>query len=188
MMNLIKSDLSDKQTNVDSIKPMLKEAGIEQEFQLVFDCEGFASRVWTAATTDADRQQRNLDLSQRRAGNVVAMLGDTFGPQHQYNATGKGSGLVLSGGPFGEAIPESDPALVDAKVKQREERIRARNQGEFTDQQIEEMLKEYRASTLLANRPNSDVPLARRVNITVTWSGYNIQFAAGAAGAQTPRQ
>ena len=115
-----------------------------------------------------------------------AMLGDTFGPQHQYNATGKGSAFLLSGGLFGEAVPEADPALVDAKVKQREEQIRSRNQ-EFTDPQIEEMLKEYRASILLANRPDSDVPLARRVNITVTWSGYNIQFGSDAPVPQTPR-
>lgn len=187
IMNLIKSDLADKQKNVDSIKPMLKEAGIEQDFNLFFTCEGFASRRWAGVHRDADRQQRNLDLSRQRAENVAAALGDTFGPKHQYSGVGKGGAILMAGGRFGEAVAEADPAVVEAKVKEREERIRSRNRNDFTEEQIGQMVKEYRESLLRVNSPDSDVAMARRVNITVTWDGYNIQFGAGSPSEPTSR-
>ena len=188
IMNLIKSDIADKQKNVESIKPMLKEAGIEQEFKLAFSCEGYASRRWAGAGTDAGRQMKNLELSKRRAENVVASLGDTFGTQHAYRAEGKGGAFVLTGGRFGEAVAEMDPTTVEAKVKEREEQIRSRNRGEFTDDQIEQMVRSYREGLMSSQGKKSDVPIARRVNITVVWDGYNIQFAAGATPGETPRQ
>jgi len=186
ILNLIKTDVADKQKNVESITPYLKQSGIEQEFKLDFHCAGYASRRWAGARSDEERQAKNLQLSTERAQNVTSAIREAFGDKHRYSFEGTGSAVWLPGGAHGEVVPEADQETINVKVKQREEQLRARYLGTFTDDQIAEMVKEYRRGLEQLNTPTSNIMLARRVRINVMWRGYNITWGANQSPALKP--
>ena len=190
IIDMIRFDVDEKKRSHDSIRPYLEEAGIKEDFKLDFYCEGYASRRWAGAATDADRQVKNQQLSTERAQNVTALLNEVFGPQHAYSFTGRGAAVWVPGdhSQVGEVVPESDKATVDAKLRAYEQRIRDRNRGDFTEDQIHAMVEEHRKSLEARNRKESDIQYARRVNITVTFRGHTITFAAGYQPAPTPVQ
>jgi hypothetical protein len=183
IVDAIKGDVEDTKKHLQSIQPYLEAAGIKQEFKLDFYVEGYASRRWTGAgTNDALRQEKNLRLSTERAQNVAAALYAAFGPDHVYTPVGKGAAVWLPGGRFGTVTPENDEERIQQLLRQREEQIRREN-PEFSPEQIRQMVEEYRKGILQQNRPTSNVDLARRVNITVTWRGFDVRWKQNASPA-----
>lgn len=187
VLDLIREDISDKQRNVESIKPYLEQAGIRQDFKLDFYCEGYASRRWLGAgTDDRARLQRNQELSERRAQNVTAMLNGAFGPAHTYNFTGKGAAIDLPqpGKRFGELVAEEgNEVLIEQLIRERAEQYQ-KDRADLTPDEARKAAEQDRKSIETNLGKTSDNAFARRVNITVTWSGYNIQW--GAPGPASP--
>jgi hypothetical protein len=199
IIEMIKADVKEKQKSVESIKPYLIEAGVDEEFKLNFFSEGFASRKWAGAVDDADRQAKNMALSTERAQNVTSTLRNSFGDEHTYDFAGRGAAVWLPspgsmGAPspnpsaserMGEVVPEQSKEEIDSKVRRREEELR-QSAGEFTEEQIQRMLEEFRKGLEQQNLPSSDVAFARRVNITVVWRGHSISWGAIASPMPVP--
>jgi hypothetical protein len=86
---------------------------------------------------------------------------------------------------MGEVVPEQSKEEIDSKVRRREEELR-QSAGEFTEEQIQRMLEEFRKGLEQQNLPSSDVAFARRVNITVVWRGHSISWGAIASPMPVP--
>ncbi|HET9981067.1 MAG TPA: DUF4157 domain-containing protein, partial [Ktedonobacterales bacterium] len=189
VLDLMKEDISDKQRNVESIKPYLEQAGIRQDFKLDFYCEGYASRRWLGAGTDDQaRLQKNQELSERRAQNVTAMLNGAFGPGHTYSSTGKGAAIDLPqpGKRFGELIAEvGNEVLIEQLIRERAEQYQ-KDRADLSPDEARKAAEQDRKSIETNLGKTSDNAFARRVNITVTWSGYNIQWGASTSAPPAP--
>jgi len=177
-IEMIRKDIDDKKKNVESITPYLKQTGIKQEFKLDFHMEGYASRLWTGAyNNDNLRQQKNLELSTRRAQNVTAMLYAAFGSEHTYSFEGKGSSVALPDQPnesFDQVLPETNnEQIIDQMIRKEIETYKK----QFPNMSPDEIRK------IVSNRFGkiSDTDWTRRVNITVIWRGYNIKWGANAS-------
>lgn len=190
LVEMMADDLGDKQRNFESLRPYLEDAGAPADWRLSFFCEGYASRRWSGAATDAERQDRNLDLSLRRAQNVAAELRARFGPDHQYDATGRGGAFYepdqdAHGHQAADVVPEADETL-ERWVEREVEEFRAQIPHFFPEEQVEQMVADHRAALLKKNQPVSDLDMARRVNITVVWRGPTIRWGQLASPAPVP--
>jgi hypothetical protein len=87
-----------------------REFGIDQIFQLRYSISGMASRRWGSAIGEAERKQKNIELSTQRAHGVTKIIRDdmrsspVFGPAHEHEPFGVGGGVDLGGG---QAAPET---------------------------------------------------------------------------------
>lgn len=183
VLDLIREDISDKQRNVESIKPYLEQAGIRQDFKLDFYSEGYASRRWLGAgMDDGARLHKNQELSEQRAQNVTAMLNGAFGPEHTYNFAGKGAAIDLPRPDrrFGELIAEEgNEILIEQLIRERAEQYQ-KDRADLSPDEARKAAEQDRKSIEANLGKTSDNPFARRVNITVTWSGYNVRWGAPA--------
>lgn len=185
IMKMIEKDIEDKKQNVESIKSYLEKTGVKQEFKLDFNAEGYASRRWTGAGNNDVRQKKNLELSTRRAQEVTTMLNQVFGPEHNYSFVGKGAAVYLSqpNSNFGQVLSETgNEQLIEQMIRERTEQYMKDHPNLSHDEtrKMAEMDREIIEANL---GKTSDVPMARRVNITIAWRGYNIKWGAGEAFA-----
>jgi hypothetical protein len=181
---MAKEDVDKKRHEIESIQSYLKDAGINEPFKLMVTCEGFASRRWQAAgNNEAMRKQKNLELSRRRAENVVESFRGLLGPDHEYAAIGRGPAVHTSNAQGDNMQTEDGGDLVEQRLRQ----IAKTNQelGDSPDVAKRKAELERKDVERSIGR-NSDHREARRVNVLVVWRGHRIEWAAGSAAPPVP--
>jgi hypothetical protein len=105
----------------------LQKFGIDQPPRYRVMCEGYASRIWEAAASDAERKAKNEELSHKRALFVMELLQGQLDGDHEFAAQGYGAavrgqyavvpGAVHSSRPLDPVTESMDPKGVDALEK-----------------------------------------------------------------------
>jgi Domain of unknown function (DUF4157) len=189
IIEMIRKDIEDKKKNIESIKPYLKKTGINQEFKLDFYSEGYASRLWTGAGNNKQvRLQKNIELSKQRAQNVTSMLNTAFGSEHIYAFDGKGAAVYLPqpDTQFGKVLPENgNEQIIEQRIRELAEQYMDKDSN-LSPAEAHRIAEQNRKIIEANLGENSNVPLTRRVNITITWHGFNIKW--GANSSPVPKQ
>ncbi|MBZ0302830.1 MAG: hypothetical protein K8J31_24005, partial [Anaerolineae bacterium] len=166
-------------------------------FKVEFLIEGYASRPWQGAANDAQRKEKNKQLSQARADAVASQVNGMFAEVlGGISSVGRGAAVRLveydirfEGGEMvknkaTEKILAEDQNgdQIEAEIKRREEQYRK----EFPSMSEQEIKKMARAN--LGTGSEADDPFIRRVVVTAMWRGFEIQWGdANATPAPTPR-
>ena len=164
---------------IDSVKDVLKEKfGIVQEYRLRVRAEGYASRRWQAARDDAERRQKNMELSTRRAQEVTAACYAILGPEHEYEFAGKGAALELFDSMVApeagneQRIEDRNEALVQEELAHARARAKALGEPEPDEEEIRKSVERRYGKSV-------DQPGARIVHVTLNWVGWTIKWVEG---------
>jgi len=178
-----------KRSHVDPGNQDLEKHGIdpEQNFTIDLDVEGWASLRWSAALTDAERRQRNLELSRRRA-EVVAGLTASRLAHHpvRIDVIPRGSGIIGPLAPGDEKKPTSEDEVLaeiddlERHVAELEKRIAAEKTiGHDVTAMIAERdelrarIKEKKA-LIDPKKPDADDSELHQARIHLRWRGKRI--------------
>jgi hypothetical protein len=164
---LIRQRVDAKRDEARAFEAELKGLGIDEPFKCSFLIEGYASRAWKAAKSDAERIEKNRDLSERRAKEVATMLERMFPEPHDFHTVGKGPSVATGAeeGVRPTRVPEEG---ADALKQQLREKYR-REQPLWSDEEIEKAVEAVYGRT-------SEAGEYRAVDVTVVWSGHVVQY------------
>jgi hypothetical protein len=196
-LNMIKQDVDAKKQEIDAQAEIFAQLGVDPDFKVEFMIEGYASRPWQTAGNDAQRREKNKQLSQARADAVASqvsgMFADVLGG---ITAVGRGAAVRLvehdiriEGGEVVKSkttekllTEEENGDQIEAEIKKREEQYRK----DFPWMTEQEIKKRVRAS--LGTSSEADDPFIRRVVVTAMWRGYEIRWGgANSTPVPTPR-
>jgi hypothetical protein len=196
-LDMIKQDVEAKKEEIEAQRDIYEQLEIDPSFKVDFLIEGYASRPWQTAGNDAQRKQKNLELSQARADAVASqvngMFADVLGG---ITSVGRGAAIRIVEHDIrvegGEVVKnkttekiiseETDSEAIEAEIKKREEQYKK----DFPWMTDEEIKKQVRRS--IGTSSEADDPFIRRVVVTAMWRGYEIQWGgANASPAPTPR-
>lgn len=196
-LDMIKQDVDAKKEQVDSQRDIYEQLGIDPSFKVDFLIEGYASRPWQTAGNDAQRKEKNKQLSQARADAVASqvngMFADVLGG---VSSVGRGAavrlvetdiqvegGVVVKNKSTEKILSEeTDSAAIEAEIQRRI----AEYKRDFPTMSDAEIRKQVLAS--LGTSSEADDPFIRRVVVTAMWRGYEIQWGgASSTPAPTPR-
>lgn len=196
-LDMIKQDVQAKKEEIESQKEIFEQAGVDPAFKVEFLIEGYASRPWQTAGNDAQRKQKNKELSQARADAVASQINGMFADVlGGISSVGRGAAvrivehdIRMEGGEIVKSkttekilSEETNGEAIEAEIKRREEEYK-RDFPWMSDQEIK---KQVRRS--LGTSSEADDPFIRRVVVTAMWRGYEIRWGgASSTPAPTPR-
>ncbi|HEY5934716.1 MAG TPA: hypothetical protein VIU61_08775, partial [Kofleriaceae bacterium] len=178
---MAKSDVDKKKAELDSIQEYLKEAGIKESFKVSVMCEGYASRRWEAAgNNESVRKQKNQELSERRAQNVLEDFRGVLGVEHDYSAVGKGPAVaqvtMQDAQTKTSMVTEEGKDIVDQKLR---EIAKTYESAGATPDEAKRKAELERKNVEQSIGRDSNQREARRVNVLVVWRGHKIEWAPG---------
>ena len=159
--------------------------------------EGYASRPWQTAGNDAQRKEKNKELSQARADAVASQVNGMFAEVlGGITSVGRGAAVRIvehdirfEGGEMvrnktTEKIlsEETNSDAIEAEIRKREEQYK-KDFPWMTDEEIKQQVRRS-----LGTSSEADDPFIRRVVVTAMWRGYEIQWGgANQSPGSVPR-
>ena len=196
-LDMIKQDISAKQEEINAQRELYEQLGVDPSFKVEFMIEGFASRPWQTAGNDAQRKEKNQQLSQARADSVASQINGMFADVlGGITSVGRGAavrilendikvegGVMVKNKTTEKILAEDGNGdAIEAEIRKREEQYRK----DFPFMSEAEIKKAVRAN--LGTSSEADDPFIRRVVVTAMWRGYEIQWGGAAASpAPVPR-
>ncbi|MAS32689.1 MAG: hypothetical protein CL610_01705 [Anaerolineaceae bacterium] len=196
-LDMIKQDLDAKKEEIEAQRDIFEQLSIDPAFKVDFMIEGYASRPWQTAGNDAQRKEKNKELSQARADAVASQVNGMFAEVlGGITSVGRGAAVRIvehdirfEGGEMvrnktTEKIlsEETNSDAIEAEIRKREEQYK-KDFPWMTDEEIKQQVRRS-----LGTSSEADDPFIRRVVVTAMWRGYEIQWGgANQSPGSVPR-